>query len=603
MTQKPVEKNRITRLPTVLTGGSNSMLLSDPIWIQATTARKLPVLVLLIASCTLAIAAQESAKPAAAQNGSASTIKSESKLILVRVVVRDAKGKAVAGLGKGDFQVFDNKREQTISYFSTEAPRTTAAIDATASTNEPKKSAETIAEAAKPQRFTAIFFDDYHLQPGDLTQVRAAAKRYLTKSLADDVRVAIRSATGNVSVDFTSDRVTLEHALAQLRFESHYHESCPDLTDYQAQLVDDRLDTDALQVAESIVLACHCNNDPRRCPDLLQFTQLQASRIVNLSDEVAANTLTALDDLVRQMQGAPGERTIAMVSDGFLDKKTQLRMDALIDHALRANVTINAMDARGLFAMPPGGNLAGLPINLTPRLESIYENMLRMGMQVDGDALNEASEGTGGIFVENTNDFEGGMGRISSLHETSYVLGFSPENFKFDGNFHDVSVKLVHSANLTVQARRGYFAPKQAEDAATATKDEMKQALFSRENLNGLPIQISTKIVKLDPQKSKITVTVQADMHTVHFRKEDGNNVDDLTLMVALFDQNGKLVAGKNQTINLRLPDAALAQLRDEGGETTADLDATPGNYSVRAVMRESASRQLGAVSKDVVVQ
>jgi VWFA-related protein len=587
----------------MFSSGSSSKQHPSPAWFRAGGASKLPVLALLIGALALLTVAQDSARTTAAQNDSASSIKSESKLILVRVVVRDAKGKAVAGLGKNDFQIFDNKREQTISYFSTEAPGTAPAEATTASLTSQKSSAETTGEAARPHRFTAIFFDDYHLQPGDLMQVRDAAKRYLSKSLADDARVAIRSATGKVSVDFTSDPVKLEHALSQLRFQSRYHETCPALTDYQAQLVDDRMDTDALEVAETIVLACHCNNDPKNCPDLLRFTQLQASRIVNLSDEAAANTLLALDDLVRQMEGAPGERTIAMVSDGFLDKKTQFRMDALIDHALRANVIVNALDARGLFAMPPGGNLAGLPVNLTPRLEGIYESMLRMGMQVDGDVLNEASEGAGGILVENTNDFEGGMGRISSLHETSYVLGFSPENFKFDGAFHGVSVKLVQSANLTVQARRGYFAPKQAEDAATSDKEEMDRALFSRENLNGLPIQISTKIVKVDQQAAKMTVTIQADMHSVRFRKQDGDNLDDLTLMIALFDQNGKFVTGKNQTINLRLPDAALAQLRNSGGEATLDLDVKPGAYLVRAVVRESASRQLGAASRDVVIE
>jgi VWFA-related protein len=589
----------------MLSGGSSSVRQLARNWLRVTTACKIPFLVLLIISLALASAGQESSKPVASQNDSGLSIKSESKLILVRVVVRDAKGKSVAGLAQSDFQIFDNNKEQAISYFSTEAPGTTAApVDATATaaTTETHNSAETTQEAAGPHRFTAIFFDDFHLQPGDLMQVRDAAKRFLNTSLDSGARVAILSATGKVSVDFTSDRAKLEHALSELRFQSRYHESCPDLTDYQAQLVDDRMDTDALEVAESIVLACHCNNDPQRCPDLLQFTQLQASRIVNLNDEAAANTLMALDDLVRRMEAAPGTRTIALVSDGFLDKKTQFRMDALIDHALHANVIINALDARGLFAMPPGGNLAGLPVNLTPRLEGIYENMLRMGMQVDGDAMNEASEGTGGIFVENTNDFKGGMGRISSLHETSYVLGFAPENFKFDGNFHGVSVKLVHAENLTVQARRGYFAPKQAEDAA-ADKDELKHALFSRELLNALPIQISTKIVKLDPQTAKITVTVQADMHSVRFRKEDGNNLDDLTLMVALFDQNGKFVTGKNQTVNLRLPDAALAQLRSSGGETSADLDAKPGSYLVRVVVRESASRQLGAANQDVVIQ
>jgi VWFA-related protein len=344
---------------------------SAPTRVRVTTVSELSFFVWLVVSLTLATVAQEPSKPAAAQNESGSAIKSESKLILVRVVVRDSKGKAVAGLGKNDFQVFDNKKEQTLSYFSTEAPGTTAAAGATASTSEPKNSPETIEVAARANRFTAIFFDDYHLQPGDLMQVRDAAKRYLSTSLDSGARVAIRSATGNVSVDFTSDRPKLEEALSHLRFESRHHEACPDLTDYQAQLVDDRMDTDALEVAESIVLACHCNNDPERCPDLLQYTQLQASRIVNLNDEAAANTLMALDDLVRRMEAAPGERTIAMVSDGFLDKKTQFRMDALIDHALRANVIINAMDARGLFAMPPGGNLAGLPVNLTPRLEGI----------------------------------------------------------------------------------------------------------------------------------------------------------------------------------------------------------------------------------------
>ena len=131
----------------------------------------------------------------------------------------------------------------------------------------------------------------------------------------------------------------------------------------------------------------------------------------------------------------------------------------------------------------------------------------------------------------------------------------------------------------------------------------MKQALFSRALLDALPIQISTKIVKLDPQTAKITVTVQADMHSVRFRKEDGDNLDDLTLMIALFDQNGKFVTGKNQTVNLRLPDVALAQLRDSGGETTADLNAKPGKYFVRVVVRESASQHLGAANQDVVVQ
>ncbi len=72
--------------------------------------------------------------------------------------------------------------------------------------------------------------------------------------------------------------------------------------------------------------------------------------------------------------------------------------------------------------------------------------------------------------------------------------------------------------------------------------------------------------------------------------------------MVALFDHDGDFVTGKNQTIKLRLPDAALAQLRGSGGETTAEFNVKPRSYVVRAVLRENASQKLGAVSQSVVI-
>src|ERR1700739_2626887 len=43
------------------------------------------------------------------------TFKVRVNLVLVRVVVRDSKGKEVSGLKKEDFQLFDNRKPQTIS--------------------------------------------------------------------------------------------------------------------------------------------------------------------------------------------------------------------------------------------------------------------------------------------------------------------------------------------------------------------------------------------------------------------------------------------------------------------------------------------------------
>jgi len=53
---------------------------------------------------------------------SATTFKVRVNLVQVRVVVRDENGKVVENLKKEDFQLFDNRKPQTISTFSMETP-------------------------------------------------------------------------------------------------------------------------------------------------------------------------------------------------------------------------------------------------------------------------------------------------------------------------------------------------------------------------------------------------------------------------------------------------------------------------------------------------
>jgi hypothetical protein len=55
------------------------------------------------------------------------TFKVKVNLVLVRAVVRDAKGKAVGNLRKEDFELLDNKKPQTITEFVMEQPGSKAA--------------------------------------------------------------------------------------------------------------------------------------------------------------------------------------------------------------------------------------------------------------------------------------------------------------------------------------------------------------------------------------------------------------------------------------------------------------------------------------------
>src|SRR5467141_185634 len=55
------------------------------------------------------------------------TFKVRVNLVLVRVVVRDQQGMIVSNLKKEDFQLYDNRKLQTISSFSVETPETRTA--------------------------------------------------------------------------------------------------------------------------------------------------------------------------------------------------------------------------------------------------------------------------------------------------------------------------------------------------------------------------------------------------------------------------------------------------------------------------------------------
>src|SRR5229473_8565330 len=73
------------------------------------------------------------AAPAAGQNEEVSshdtptTFKVRVNLVLVRVVVRDQKGKIISNLKKEDFPLYDNRNLQAISSFSVETPATRTA--------------------------------------------------------------------------------------------------------------------------------------------------------------------------------------------------------------------------------------------------------------------------------------------------------------------------------------------------------------------------------------------------------------------------------------------------------------------------------------------
>lgn len=528
--------------------------------------------------------------------------------VLVRVVVRDAKGQIVPGLKKEDFQLYDGKKPQTISSFTVETPQShTASALASSAGEASSSSADAIAGKAAilPQRFVSMLFDDVHLSMEDTVFVRGAATKFFG-ALAPSDRVAINTTSGQLTQDYTSDHALLEKALLQVvprPLTAHSSFDCPDMTYYEADLIANRNDVQAIAVAQQETLQCAFNGstDPRAASAALAQAQAAAYRALADGDNETEFAYRHLQAAIQRMTSLPGQRVLVFVSPGFILSTLQTEASDMVDRAMRAKVVINTIDARGLYAPDVMGDLADPPRDTfrTTGFKSLYRVSAQMAQE---DVLAQLADGTGGTFYHNRNDVDEAMRQAGAAPSVSYLLSFSPQNLKLDGRFHALRVSLTSKQKYTVQARHGYFAPRANADPEQATKEEIQEALFSQEEIHDLPVDLQTQYFKKDEADARLAVLTHLDVKAIRFRKALDRNNDQLTIVTGIFDENGQFVTGLEKIVNMRLRDTTYDRLSRSGFTVKTSFDVKPGTYLVRLVVRDSEGAQMAARNGAVVI-
>ncbi len=530
------------------------------------------------------------------------TFKVRVNVVLVRVVVRDAQGKVVPSLKKEDFQLFDGKKLQTISSFAVETPQShTAPAAGSPESSRAIPDAAPVKPVVLPQRFVAMVFDDVHMSMQDTAFVRDSATRFFG-ALAPSDRVAINSTSGQLTQDFTDDHETLRKALLGiLPRPTHVDAACPDMPYYEADLIANRNDIQALGVATQETLQCAFGGDQRMLTTAQAMAQAAAQVAVSQGDNETEFTYRRMEETLRRLTAMPGQRIVVFVSPGFFLTTMENTASDLIDRATRANVVINTIDARGLYTPDSLGDIANPPAEtgLTAGYKSTYR-ITAQGLQ--DDVLAQLADGTGGSFYHNRNDVEEAMRQAGAAPEISYLLGFSPQNLKADGRYHTLKVSLTSKQKYTLQARHGFYAPRTIADPAEAAKQEIQDALFSQDELLEFPLDFHTQFFKVDPATAKVAVVAHLDIKGLPLRKDAGRNNDRLTIMTGFFDENGQYVTGVQKIVDMKLRDTTYEQLKRMGLNLKTSFDIRPGTYLVRVVVRDSEGAQMAARNGSVVI-
>ncbi len=529
--------------------------------------------------------------------------------VTIPVVVRDGKGHLVDDLGRDDFSLFDNGNRVPITQFAVERAATkeeekTKGRDVAAALNE--------GNAVRPDRYVSYLFDDLHLSAVDLQQARKAAKQALEKVTDEQSRAAVFTTSGIVATHFTNDHQELEQAWNHIAPRARTA-GCPDIPPFVADRIVNNNDGAAL--ATEMAALDDCQPMPNgqmpkgmNIPDTMQqnlgpdmdskvgIVKGMAQRVLNENDAANRQMLGVLRTMVRKMAILAGQRTIVLISPGFMTPYLSSEVNALIDEAARDGVVVNAVDARGLYT--PAGYDAENKGMSDAAMQTRSLRYQAQEQQLQSNIMVQLAAGTGGTLFENSNDLRGGIQRATARPDVRYVLGFTPTDGKMDGSFHRLKVEVTGRRGLTIEARRGYLEPKRFKDPAEQARQDLLEAVFSRDRLNDLPTTLQTQM-----KGNALTVVTHMDIRPMTFEKSAGVNHDTVTAVVSLFNADGGYVKGLQDQLKLDFPDATLDARLASGVSFKNEFNGlSTGDYLVRVVLRD-AHGEMASSEQAVTVQ
>jgi VWFA-related protein len=551
----------------------------------------------------------------------------ETKLVDVGVVVRDRRGYAIAGLTQNDFKIYDDGKERAITAFSVDTSKlgpATPQIQQDGSHAAAGATAPKDQEAAKPIRYLAMVFDDVNMKNGDVMHVRVAAKRFVKDALQPHDRVAIFTTSKGRVLNFTAETGKLLEVIEKLSGHQRISENglmpCPRITPYQAYLIVNQ-EPAALQAAVDEALNCfgqagHItttlsphNDRSQDVQRALQTVRVQAEQTWDQEKTISLGTLDALERIVDHLAEMPGNRVLLLASSGFLAETLEYEQNRIIDRALRSNVVINALDAKGLYGesvvLTPAQTqgLVGLP------LRTMIFEATRKGQELQTmiSPIAYMAQSTGGLFFHESNDLTLGLQELGALPEVSYRVGFRPDDVA-DKRYHKLKVKLATGASYIVQARPGYFAATATQTQAakpqpTGPQEELDREVMATDTTADFPAGVTVEPGQSKTGQPLLWLLIHVDLKHLPFVRQNDRQGERITFFTGLLDADGKLVTGKEGRMDLDLTEATLTRLSQTGINAKISLEAPPGFYRLRAVVVEGVEGKMTASSQAVEIR
>ncbi len=551
------------------------------------------VAVLVIAAFSLAslpLSAQQQSVPPPPQSpasGNVALLHTASNFVRIDVEVNDRSGKPITGLKPSQFSLTDNGKPQKITNFSyadIEKVETAGAENAKplvvpVDSDEPVAS-EAVSDAIRDRRLIVLFFDLTSMETDDLIRAHDSAQKFIRKQMtpADLVAVVTFSSRLSVLANFTNDHAVLEKAVAQI---------VPGVSSDLASPLDAAAQNGEVSVQEYTGAAY--------TPDETEFN------VFNTDQKLAA-----VEGLADVLGALPGRKAMVEFTGGVTQtgEENRAELRAATDAANRADVSIYSIDARGLFALPPGGDATTDAATGTSMFSgaSVYHQTDQR--EDSRDTLATLSTDTGGKSFFDLGDLSDAFPEIQKDNGGYYLVGYNlAADVKRDGSWHTIRVK-VNAPGAHVRYRTGYYAPKDFQHFASEDrKEQLAEAMDSESPYVDLPIAVETSAFRLNDHQIYVPIAAKISSSALQWAEKRGDREAsfDFAAEVRAYPA-GQVVAQLQDTIHVKLGAERYAEVSSSNLVYEGGVVLSPGRYRLKFLARENEMGHIGSFETDLVL-
>ena len=525
------------------------------------------------------------------------TIRANTRLVLVDVVVTDKKGQPITGLKAEDFTVEENGKKQKIATFSppTVDQKAPQPLPPGLLTNRP----EYLKPAGVP---TVLLLDAANSHFLDQAYGRGQMLKYVLEQSAGGTPMAVMTLTNRLQVlqEFTSDSKILTTAIRKLQPQEPILQSMAAPTQTN---VDPGLRSASANVPVS---------PTGQFAELVAISQAQVESFQNQAAGYALEgrtliTIQAMRDLSRALGGLPGRKNVVWLTAEFpfdLIPEDTNKSDAevLADLPSMANVRNDAVNNSAGNALSQQRALHNQQIReaqsaLASAGVAIYpvdmRGIMASGIDVNTtSSLEELARQTGGKAYVNQNEIKNGIALAVSDEKASYSLGYYPENKKWDGKFRTIKVK-VDQGDREIRYRKGYFALDPTQVKNPNHESDVAEAMEFREPAT----QVSFMAQAKSTGPGKVRVVFLVDAHTLSTEDTGGSKKMNVSLYASAYDANGKNLGTRSLKVDRVFDAATYQQILDKGMMVPIDMDLPASASQLRLAVLDNRTGFIGTAS------